>query len=187
MSKIKKIMSIKIKETSGFTREQALENEAIKSSFTTILKDATQKWKNSGSPMTGTELRTFCEEYIKKNTKNAEGVACSITVTPGSADTRERPYTFEDIKNEKGVRKYKTGYQGIDEQTGEILFTVFETKAKAMDVVRDLYKDGYKGNIYCKYVKEVTEGEVGAFRAKYTPSKSAKVGKYLVFGVESNN
>lgn len=179
-------MQVKIKEVSGFTRELALENEVVTANFKTILKDATQKWKNEGSPIQGAELKNFCERYLTANTKGAEGVACTITMTPGSADTRERPYTIEDIKNEKGARKYKTGYQAIDEATGEILFTSFETKAKAMELVRELYKDGYKGNLYCKYVKEVKEGEVGAFKAKYTPSKSAKTGKFIVFGVENN-
>jgi hypothetical protein len=36
--------------------------------------------------------------------------------------------------------------------------------------------------MFAKYVKEVVEGEVGAFEVVYTPSKSTKQGKYILFG-----
>ena len=90
-----------------------------------------------------------------------------------------------DIKNEKGKRKYKTGYQGINPATGEVLFINFETKTKAKEVAKELYtKKDYTGDVYCKYIKAVVEGEDGAFEVKYTPSKSAKMGTYICFGVE---
>ena len=64
-------------------------------------------------------LKEFEAEYLAKHTKFAAGIGCSITFEAGSADTRERPYTMRDIKNEKGKRKYKTGYQGINPATKE--------------------------------------------------------------------
>ena len=92
---------------------------------------------------------------------------------------------MRDIKNEKGKRKYKTGYQGINPATGEVLFLNFETKTKAKEIAKELYtKKGYTGDIYCKYIKAVVEGEDGAFEVKHTPSKSAKMGTYICFGVE---
>ena len=56
----------------------------------------------------------------------------------------------------------------------------------AKEMAKELYTNtGYKGNIHATYVKAVVEGETGAFDVVYTPSKSAKLGTYLAFGVEA--
>lgn len=141
--------------------------------------------EDSWKPISEKALKEFEAEYLAKHTKFAAGIGCSITFEAGSADTRERPYTMRDIKNEKGKRKYKTGYQGINPATGEVLFLNFETKTKAKEIAKELYtKKGYTSDIYCKYIKAVVEGEDGAFEVKHTPSKSAKMGTYICFGVE---
>lgn len=168
-------------EVKGFTKQEAVNQAPFQ-----IIRDATQAWKAAGSPISEKPLKEFCGTYLEKHTKYAVGIGCSITIEAGSADTRERPYTVIPIKNEKGKRTYKTGYQGINPATGEILFTNFETKSKAQEVAKELYtKKDYKGDIFCKYVKAVVDGEVGAFEVKYTPSKSAKQGTYICFGVEA--
>ena len=168
-------------EVKGYTKNEALKNVPFQ-----VIKDATQAWKNAGKPMTGNALKEFMHEYLRANTKFAAGVGCLITVEAGVADTRERPYTVIDIKNDSGKRKYKTGIQGVNPETGEILFVNFENKAAAKEAAKALYtKEGYRGNIHATYVKEVVEGETGAFDVEYTPSKSAKVGTYLAFGVEA--
>jgi hypothetical protein len=168
-------------EVKGYTKSEALEQVPFQ-----VIKDATQAWKNAGKPMTGNALKAFMSDYLRANTKFAAGVGCSITVEAGVADTRERPYTITDIKNESGKRKYKTGIQGVNPETGEILFVNFENKAAAKEAAKALYTEGgYRGNVHATYVKEVVEGETGAFDVEYTPSKSAKVGTYLAFGVEA--
>lgn len=168
-------------EVKGYTK-----NEALKEVPFQVIKDATQAWKNAGKPLTGNALKEFMSEYLRVNTKFAAGIGCSITVEAGTADTRERPYTIYDIKNESGKRKYKTGIQGVNPETGEILFVNFENKAAAKEAAKALYTEGgYRGNVHATYVKEVVEGETGAFDVEYTPSKSAKIGTYLAFGVEA--
>ena len=107
-----------------------------------------------------------------------------ITIEAGAADTRERPYKVNDVKNEKGKRKYKTTYQLIDKKSGSVIAETSETKAKAKEIAKSLYTDkGYKGDIVCTYTKQVLEGEPIAFEVEYTPSKSAKKGTYLCFGI----
>lgn len=168
-------------EVKGFTKQEAIAQAPFQ-----VIRDATQAWKTAGSPVMEKNLKEFCADYLSKHTKYATGIGCSITFEAGSADTRERPYTVKDIKNEQGKRKYKTGYQGIDPSTGKVLFTNFETKTKAKEEAKSLYvKKGYKGDIFCKYIKDVVEGEIGAFEVKYTPSKSAKQGTYICFGIEA--
>lgn len=168
-------------EVKGFTKQEALAEAPFQ-----VIKDATQAWKLAGKPVTDKTLNAFCGEYLQKHTKFAAGIGCSITFEAGQADTRERPYTMNDVKNEKGKRKYKTGYQAVNPATGEVLFVNFESKKAAQDQAKELYtKKGYKGNIVCKYIHEVVEGEPLAFTVDYTPSKSAKEGTYIAFGVEA--
>lgn len=129
-------------EVKGYTKQEAVAQAPFQ-----VIRDATQAWKAAGKPITDKALKEFCAEYLTKHTKMAAGVGCSITFEAGSADTRERPYTMIDIKNEKGKRKYKTGYQGINPATGEVLFINFETKTKAKEVAKELYtKKDCRGN-----------------------------------------
>ena len=82
------------------------------------------------------------------------------------------------------MKKYKTTYQLIDKKSGSVIAETSETKAKAKEIAKSLYTDkGYKGDIVCTYTKQVLEGEPIAFEVEYTPSKSAKKGTYLCFGI----
>lgn len=173
-------------EVSAYTKAEAIEQ--VKDLFF-VQYDATQAWKkqNEPSPL-DKEYKEFAVDYLKKKTKNAPGIACSITYKAGSADTRERPYQLEDIVNEKGRRKYVTTYTLVDDNTGEILLKTSENKTKAKELAKKLYVDnGYKGTATCTYTKEVVEGEPLAFKIKYAPSKSATLGKYLFFGIEKED
>ena len=168
-------------EVKGYTKEEALAKVPFQ-----VIKDATQAWKNAGKPMTGDQLKEFMATYLEKNTKFANGIGCIITVESGIADTRERPYTVTAIKNEQGKRNYKTAIQGIDTETGKIMFTSFGTKDEAEKLAKELYTEkDYRGNLHAVYTKQVVEGEPGAFDVEYTPSKNAKQGTWLAFGVEA--
>ena len=178
------VMNFKRIEVTGSTKEEAL----AKAPFD-IMGDATQAYKiwkeRHDGAITDADKKQFMLDYLAKKSKNVEGVGFSITVNPAVADTRERPYTITDKKNEKGARKYQTTYELIDKASGSVLATTKETKAKAKEIAKDLYANqGYKGEIVCKYTKQVIDGEPVAFTAKYTPSKSSHVGTYVVFGVE---
>ena len=105
--------NFKTVEVKGFTKQEAISQAPFQ-----VIRDATQAWKAAGKPISEKALKEFCGEYLSKHTKYAAGIGCSITFEAGSADTRERPFTVKDIKNEKGKRKYKTGYQGINPATG---------------------------------------------------------------------
>lgn len=176
-------LNFKKLEVCGATKQEALDKAPFK-----VLYDATQayrNWKEKQDTITENSLRDFMQEYLQKKTKNAPGVGCSITVEAAVADTRERPYKITDVKNEKGKRKYSTIYTVKNRDTNEIVAKCDETKAKAKEMVKELYKNGFKGRLVCSYVKEVTEGEPIAFYADYAPSKSTKQGVYTVFGIEA--
>ena len=187
LNRMEKVTYLNFKklEVCGATKQEALDKAPFK-----VLYDATQAYrhwreKQQNSVITENSLREFMQEYLQKKTKNAPGVGCAITVESAVADTRERPYKITDVKNEKGKRKYATVYTITDMETHEVVAKCDETKAKAKDILKELYKNGYKGNVVCTYAKEVTEGEPVAFYGKYTPSKSTKQGVYIVFGIEA--
>ena len=178
------IMNFKRMEVNGATKEEAL----AKAPFD-IMGDATQAYKiwrkKQVNGVTGADKKEFMLEYLAKKSKNCAGVGFSITIESAVADTRERPYKIEDVKNDKGARKYKTIYQIIDKATGAVIAQTDETKAKAKEIAKALYTDkGFKGDLICTYTKQVVDGEPTAFTATYTPSKSSRVGSYLVFGIE---
>ena len=148
----------------------------------TIVRNVTPSFKKE-NPV---DFDTFASQMLEKNKlTNATGVGCIVVADAGSADTRERPYRIDDVKNESGARKYKTIYQIVDKATGKVLAQTDETKAKAKEIAKALYTDkGFKGDLVCTYTKQVVDGEPTAFTATYTPSKSSRVGSYLVFGIE---
>lgn len=178
------IMNFKRMEVCGATRKEAMEKAPFE-----IMGDATQAYKiwlkKQVNGVTDADKKQFMLDYLAKKSKNVSGVGFSITIEAAVADTRERPYSITDVKNEKGARKYKTIYQIIDAATGSVIDSTDETKAKAKEIAKNLYtKRGFKGDLICTYTKQVVDGEPIAFKASYTPSKSSRVGTYLVFGIE---
>lgn len=182
---MEKMIGIKRLEVIGATKEEAL----AKAPFF-IQGDATQAYRNWKKTMvngiTSSDEKLFMADYLAKKSKNAPGVGFSITKEAAVADTRERPYAIEDIKNEQGARKYKTIYRWIDTETGKTVTKVDTTKADAKNAIKREYtENGYKGNAQLVMEKECVEGQAVVAKAKYTPSKSSKPGTYLVFGIEN--
>lgn len=182
---MEKVMNFKRMEVTGATKEEALEKAPFG-----IMGDATQAYRNARKTCKGAwtdaEMKQFMLDYLAKKSKNLAGAGFSITVESAVADTRERPYKIEDVKNEKGARKYKTIYQIVDKATGAVIVQTDETKAKAKELAKALYTEkGFKGDLICRYTKQVVDGEPIAFTAEYTPSKSSRIGTYIVFGIEN--
>lgn len=181
-----KFLNFKKIEVTGSTKAEALAKAPFE-----IMGDATQAFKNwkdkQTNGITDKDITAFCVEYLAKKSKNVANAGFSITINAAVADTRERPYAIIDHKNEQGKRAYKTVYKWVDDETGKTVAQVDTTKADAKNAIKKLYTDkGYKGNATLFMVKEVVKGEPIAAYAKYTPSKSAKTGTYLVFGIEKN-
>ena len=177
-------LNFKVMEVTGATKEEALNKAPFD-----IMGDATQAyklWKKKQiNGVTEADKKMFMLDYLNKKSKNVTGVGFAITLESAVADTRERPYRIDDVKNELGARKYKTIYQLVDKATSKVLAQVDGTKAKAKELAKSLYTDkDYKGDLVCTYTKQVVDGQPTAFTATYTPSKSSRVGSYLVFGIE---
>lgn len=210
------IMNFKRMEVTGTTKKEAL----AKAPFNVELPgaDCTQalrkyKEKFTGSAFTDNDLKQFMAEQLESKTRFSPGNGCYIVVESAIQDTRERPWHFEDVKNQQGARKYVIVYQLIDDATGKILASTpvkkvqdkdkdgnlltnedgspkmiwkSATKAQAKELAKELITNGFKGSMTCTYTKQVVDGEPIAFKASYSPSKSSRQGVYMVFGVENN-
>lgn len=148
--------------------------------------DATQAYKNWKAKQTGMvgerELKEFMLDYLAKKGKNCPNSGFLICIDNAVKDTRERPYTINNIKGD-GKRKYKKMYQLVDKATGVVIKEVSTNKADAINVAKELIKDGFHGTLVCKLAHKVVEGVETVFEATYTPSKSTKKGEWICFGI----
>lgn len=187
------------KEATGYSKELAFETTGLDVSYDK-LKNATIAWKKVGSPLNSKALTAFAEQYLKSK----KAVGAYIVVESASSDTRSNPYS---VINERttGKRKAKTTYQikegsfkvkettVVDENgkesvvktvTGVTNLGAVEATADKKDVAIKLMKElisENKKNYVIEIVKEITEGQKYAAYGTYTPSKSAKQGKFIFF------
>lgn len=180
------ILNFKKVEIVASSKEEA--KEIMNNTLFHYSGDATQAFKNwkqsKNGAVTEREIKEFMLDYLNKKSKNCPGSGFMITLDPAVGDTRERPYTIEDVKNE-GRRKYKKVYQLIDRETGVVLAECDTNKADSKNVAKELIKAGFKGKGYCKLAHKVSEGQETVFTFEYTPSKNTKNGTFLCFGIEA--
>lgn len=189
---------MKTVEAQGYSKEKALETTGLDVQLE-MLKNATQAWKKAGSPMNTKDLNRFIADYIKKN----KLVGAYLVIEPSSDDTRLRPYSVIN-ETTTGKRKTTTTYQikeadlkvkyatAVDEngETVEIpsveVIGVGAVEARAdkkdlaLKIMKELIEENHKDYVV-EIVKEVTEGQRYAGYGQYTPSRSAKLGKFLFF------
>jgi hypothetical protein len=189
-------MMMKIVEAQGYSKKKAYETIDLGVDFD-MLTNATISWKNAGAPISTRELNKFLENYIK----NKKAVGAYIVIENSSDDTRRRPY---HVVNEvtQGKRKATTVYQvkeadlkvkekevvndegetSVIEEVTVVGVGVTEGKAPRKDVAVKLMKELIEANkkdYVIEIGKEITEGQKYASYGVYTPSKSAKLGKFV--------
>lgn len=189
---------MKTVEAQGYSKEKALEATGLDVQLE-MLKNATQAWKKAGSPMNTKELNRFMAEYIKKN----KLVGAYLVIEPSADDTRLRPYSVIN-ETTTGKRKTTTTYQ-IKEADLKVKYSTVineagepvevpsvevigvgavearaDKKDLALRLMKELIEENHKDYVV-EIVKEVTEGQKYAGYGQYTPSRSAKLGKFLFF------
>lgn len=175
---------LKLVTANAYTKEEAL----VKISADTKVNvkfDATQAWKNAGSP-TGAELEEFAKTHLNNKIKGVSGVDFSITVEAGVADTRERPYSV--TKNiVEGISKWYSSYEGFvggdDTGIGGTKVFIARSKDEAEKLAKE-YTTQNKVTVKVLRSKEVV-GNAVALVSEYTPSLGTKLGTYIVFGYEA--
>ncbi len=153
--------------------------------------DATQAYKNWLSKqvngVTERDKKAFMLDYLASKGKNCPGAGYIICTEPAIADTRERPYKIENVKNVDGKRKSKKTLVWVDDETKQAVARVQGTKTDAANALKDLYKSGdYRGSATCEIHYDIVEGNPVVMKAKYAPSKNAKCGTWVAFGLENS-
>lgn len=165
-------------EINAYSLEEAKE-KAIEMGLT-VVRNVTQSWKNANCPLTDKDFKMFAVDVMAKNRlSQTEGVGLIVALNPGSKDTRERPYTFKNnvVEGKRSIKRvYEIRLKDTDELIGEA-----ETKGDAIDLAKALMSK-YKKDMVSTIVYRVTEDKDVSFELVYTPSASAKEGKYVVFG-----
>lgn len=193
---------MKTVEASGYSKQKAFESTGLDVDLD-MLKNATQAWKKAGSPMDSKAIGRFMAQYIKEK----KAVGAYLVIEPAADDTRLRPYSVIN-ETTKGKRKATTVYQikpaefkvkwtstevtneeGVVEEVKEAAVTVTslgavegktDKKDAAMKLMKELIEANKKDYVI-EIVKEITDGQKYAGYGQYTPSKSAKMGKFLFF------
>lgn len=208
------IMNVKKVEVSGTTKEEALASAPFNVNLpgadcTQALRNA--KKKHTGV-WTAADDKQFMLEQLEKKTRNTPGNGCYIVLESAVADSREKPYKITDVKG-KGARETAKVFQLIDNATNQVvaetpveqvthndkegnvildkdgnpkLYWKSYTKAQAKEVAKNLIlKSGFRGKGRCRLTHQVVKGEDTVFEFEYVPSKNARNGRYLCFGIES--
>ena len=181
------ILNFKKVEIVAESKEAAVEN--MEQNYFHYYGDATQAyriWKEKqGGAVTERDLKEFMLNYLTNKTKCGPNAGFLITLDPAVKDTRLRPYSITNVKNEDGARKKKKQYVWIDKTTGEVLGKVDTNKAAAANFFKELCKNGYTGKARCEIQYHISEGNAVVMEGEYAPSKSTKKGTYLAFGIEA--
>ncbi len=169
--------TLKIATAQGFSKEEAFASLGLDLE---LKYDATTAWKKEEEPKANSPyFDAFAHEHLQKKIKGLAGVACSVTVESGVADSRERPYKVDNVVT-KGARKYKTVYEGF---VGETIVLSKDTKSEAEEAAKK-YVTENRVDVEVRVRKEVKEGQAVAMTVKYTPSLNTKKGTYIFFGYE---
>lgn len=169
-------------EVTGTTYDAALENAPFN-----ILGNATQAFKNFKKKQTGAITadveKQFMMNYLQDKCKSTPGNGYYIVIEPAVVSDRKRPYEIENIKNDKGSRKFKRVYVGINENTGVEEFVCKTNKSDADAMLKEYYIMGGTDPIKVDVRMDCVEGVVTVLRGKYAPSKGSHPCVLKVFGI----
>lgn len=176
-------LTMKKFEVSAYSLEEA-KATAMNEFGIKVTQNVTQSWKNAGSPVSGKEFENFCVDILdKKRLTGVEGVGLVIAITPGSKDTRERPYKYKNVTSEgkrQMERVVEIRLKATDEVVGEA-----KNKGEAEKLAKKLMLT-YKQDMVAVITYHVKDGKELAFELDYAPSQSAQKGRYIVFGNEKS-
>jgi len=172
------------KEFEVYSYEEAV--AAVEAEGYKVIRNKTASWKNAGSPVGDAGLKTFANEQLaKEKLTSVPGVGFIIVVANGSKDTRERPYTYENVVTEGRMATERT-YEVRRVDNGELVVSLSgdgATKDAAIKAAKEIMAD-VKADLNIEVVYRVKDGKNVVGRLKYTPSVNAQKGRYIFFGNE---
>lgn len=149
-----------------------------------VIRNKTASWKNAGSPISDQQLKTFATEQLEKEKlTNVPGVGFIVVVASGSKDTRERPYTYENVVTDGRMETERT-YEVRRVDNGELVVSLAgdgATKDAAVKAAKEVMAD-VKADLDIEVVYRVKDGKNVVGHLKYVPSINAEKGRYIFLG-----
>ena len=151
-----------------------------------VIRNKTASWKNAGSPISDATLKKFAEEQIaKEKMSGVPGVGFIVVVAAGTKDSRERPYTYENVVTDGRMATERT-YEVRRADNDELLVSLAgdgATKDAAIKAAKEVMCD-VKTDLKLEVVYRVKDGKNIVGHLKYTPSVNAEKGRYIFLGNE---
>lgn len=145
----------------------------------TVVQDATSSWRRAGAPLLTKELNIFAADFLEsKGMFDFKDAGVIITMSSGTQD--DKKYPFDIVSSRRKGRCKLTRTVEIRTQRDNTLLGTASTKTEAIALAKDIIKE-CREDIYGKTV--YTSSDVD-FKMKYKPSLRAKLGQYIVFGVD---
>jgi len=172
------------KEYSVYSYAEAV--AAVEAEGFKVIRNKTNSWKNAGSPISDKDFKVFAVAQMEKEKlTEIPGVGFMVVVANGSKDTRERPYTVENVVNEGRTLTERT-YEVYRVDNGEIITSLSgegATKDAAIKAAKEAMVD-VKADLDIRVVYRVKNNKEVVCHVKYTPSVNAELGKYVFVGNE---
>jgi len=151
-----------------------------------VIRNKTASWKNAGSPISDSALKTFTVEQLgKEKLTEVPGVGFIVVVANGSKDTRERPYTYENVVTDGRMATERT-YEVRRVDNGELVVSLAgdgATKDAAIKAAKEVMPD-VKADMDIEVVYRVKDGKNVVGHLKYAPSINTEKGRYIFLGNE---
>ena len=151
-----------------------------------VIRNKTNSWKNAGSPIGDAALKTFANEQLaKEKLVGVPGVGFIVAVANGSKDTRERPYSYENVVTDGRMETERT-YEVRRSDNGELVVSLAgdgATKDAAIKAAKEVMSE-VKADMKIEVVYRVKDGKNVVGHLKYVPSINAQKGRYIFFGNE---
>ena len=169
------------REFEVYSYEEAV--KAAEAEGLTVYRNKTASWKSAGSPVSDKDLKKFAEDKLKEDKRTAAGEGFLIVVAAGSKDTRERPYTYENVVTEGRMATERT-YEVRRVDNGELVVSVAgegATKDAAIKAAKEAMIET-KADMDIEVVYRVKDGKNVVGHLKYVPSINASTGRYVFLG-----
>ena len=151
-----------------------------------VIRNKTNSWKTAGSPVGDAALKTFANaQFEKEKLAGVAGVGFMVVVSAGSKDTRERPYTYENVVTDGRMATERT-YEVRRVDNGELVVSLAgegATKDAAIKAAKEVMSE-VKADLRIEVVYRVKDGKNVVGNLKYVPSINAQKGRYIFFGNE---
>ena len=151
-----------------------------------VTRNKTASWKNAGSPISDKDLKAFVVDQMnKEKLTGVPGVGFIVVVASGSKDTRERPYTYENVVTAGRMATERT-FEVRRVDNGDLVVSLAgegATKDAAIKAAKEAMLD-VKADMDIEVVYRVKDGKNVIGHLKYVPSINAEKGRYIFLGNE---